>query len=112
MMPAYELSDSNRKEIASAAKAQMRRHDGGTAESEVAFKKFSAIYLEMLADPVPTAQDLYRYLVDEVNVQRAFDARLTYHAALSIAMHKAIDKFGLTVSPPNDNQGTPEGEEV
>lgn len=58
MMPAYELSDSSREEIASAAKAQMRKHGGGTAESEAAFKKFSAIYLEMLADPVPTAQEM------------------------------------------------------
>lgn len=103
-MPAYELSDSNREEIASAAKAQMRKHGGGTAESEVAFKKFSAIYLEMLADPVPTAQDLYRYLVDEVNVQRAFDTRLTYPAALAIAMHKAIDKFGLSIRPMQEER--------
>ena len=102
-MPAYELSDSSREEIASAAEAQMRKHSGGTAESEVAFKKFSAIYLEMLADPVPTAQDLYRYLIDEANVQRAFDARLTYPAALSIAMHKAVDKFGLTMEPTREN---------
>ena len=103
-MPAYELSDSSRKAVASAAKAQMRRHGGGTAESEAAFKKFFAIYLEMLADPVPTAQDLYRYLIDEANVQRAFDARLTYPAALAIAMHKAVDKFGLTMEPTQEER--------
>ena len=41
-MPAYELSDSSREEITSAAEAQLRKHSGGTAESEAAFKKFSA----------------------------------------------------------------------
>lgn len=56
-----------------------------------------------LSTPVPTAQEMYRYLVDEVNVQRAFDARLTYPAALSIAMHKAVDKFGLTMEPTREN---------
>jgi hypothetical protein len=90
LMPAYELSDSSREEIASAAKAQMRKHSGGTAESEAAFKKFSAIYLEMLADPVPTAQDMYN------EVMRRYDALPTqWGYALIYCWRQVASEWGL-----------------
>jgi hypothetical protein len=93
-MPAYELSDSSREEIASAAKAQMRKHGGGTAESEVAFKKFSAIYLEMLADPVPTAQEMWD------RIQALYQGKYFMYPSFEggfRALNEAAAEMGLTI---------------
>lgn len=88
-------------EVAADKAESMGRNDMAQRDNEAA--RILREYMAQVGVPVPTAQDLYRYLIDEVNVQRAFDARLTYPAALSIAMHKAVDKFGLTMEPTREN---------